>query len=516
MQNLIKKLSILFIFTILPFTTNQCEVLSTSELPNLLKGVKYASLNIVSLQDENSAIVQEIKSASKQYFERIGFEEVATNEQAQNKLIQQISTYCDLVEVDFEFTHHYGILDNMVLEFHFCNNKNIRISFSDFIKTDGQLTEKLLTLWSKTSDFQSSYDPQYRLNIRHNPIKYSETTIQWLLQSLGTEKQFIEGIYQIHGLNTSSIYRNLRVAIFRNKTKGYDIIYLNGAPNTDDWKKGEIIGFIGSPIKNNGFISFSNVNWYFLNKKPSCKGHIVVTGKKKNQFVLSFEDSNLILQFSKNVPSTTSSSCNKIFSYGSGIALTSDGYIITNQHVIKNAKCIKVDTHDGQSYDAELVIENVEDDIAILKINDSRFQSLPTIVYSFEENQADIGEDIFTVGYPHSSKEREFKLRTGNITAQNGYNGDIDTYETSLNVQKGSSGGAAISSSGKLIGIVRSKHAGIDNISFIIKSPVLLKTINRLPNSIQLPKNNVLKNLKDLKEQVKLVKPFVFHIKSYK
>ncbi len=515
MQNLIKKLSTLFIFTILLFKTNQCKALSISELSNLLKGVKYASLNIHSLENENSPLLQKIQYAFRKHFEGIGFEKVATNTQEQNKLIPKISTYCDLVEVDFEFLHVYDVLNNMVLDFHFCNNKTVRIAFSNFIKTDRQLTEKLLELWSRTSDFQSSYDPQYRLTIRHNPIKYSEKTMQWLLQNLDAETQFIEGIYQVQGLNSSNIYSDLRVAILRNKVKGYDIIYLNGAPNTVDWKEGEAIGFIGDPISDDGFISFSNVNWYFLNKKPSCKGHIVVTGRNKNQFVLSFGDSKLILQFSKNISSTIPQPFGKVSSYGSGIALTSDGYIITNQHVIKNSKYIQVDAYDGKSYQAELVIENIEDDIAILKVNDAHFQSLPPLIYSFEEKQADIGEDIFTLGYPHSSKERELKLRTGHITATNGYDGDLNTYETSLNVQKGSSGGAAISHSGNLIGLVKSKHAGIDNISFIIKSPVLLKTINKLPNPIQLPKTNLLKYL-TLKEQVKLVKPFVFHIKSYR
>jgi len=511
MQNLIKKLSILFLFTTIPFTTSQCEALSPSELPNLLKGVKYASLNINSLEAENSPLLQKIQYAFKQHFEGIGFEEIAINPQEHNSLIQKLSTYCDLVEVDFEFLYAYQVLDHMVLNFQFCNNKSIRMAFSNVLNTEGDLFQKLLTLWSKTSELQSSYNSKYRLSIRHNPIKYSEKTIQWLLQNSDADKQFIEGIYQVNNLNSNNVYSNLRIAVLRNKTKGYDIIYLNGAPNTIDWREGEVMGYIGNDINNESFVSFSDVNWYFLDKKPSFKGHIVLTGKEKKQFFLSFGDSKLILHFSKNIKP----SCNKVYSYGSGIALSSNGYILTNQHVIEGSKCIKVDTYDGRTYDAELILENIKDDIAILKISDPQFQSLPPLVYSFEENQADIGETIFTLGYPHSSKERELKLRTGNINAQNGYNGDINTYETSLNIQQGSSGGAAISYSGKLIGLVRSKHPKIDNISFIIKSPVLLNTINKLPNPIELPKNNQLKYL-PLKEQVKLVTPFVFHIKSYR
>ncbi|MEZ4884865.1 MAG: serine protease [Chitinophagales bacterium] len=507
---LLKKLIlILFLFSCI---TMKGKTSSFNNLSDLLQGVKYVSIDLLTLENDNSPLLKEIKLSFSKYLREIGFEYVAFSPNEKEYLSQKITTYCDLVEIDFKFRYAYNILDNMELIFHFCEGKNIQVSFSQYIRTDSFLSQSLLAIWSNSEFQRPNYNPLYRLTIPRNPIKYAEKTLQWVMKD--AKMQFIEGIYQASDLKSTNIYRNVRVAIFRNHTYGFDILYLSGAPNSLDWTEGEIMGYIADKLPDDSFFAFNHVNWHFLNKKTSFEAHIVFKGQQKKQFLLSFSDSDLLLSFTK-IPEAPILSCTEAFSYGSGIALTTDGYIITNQHVVESAECIQVETNDGIVYDADLILENRKEDIAILKINDQRFYSLPPLVYSFQKNQAEIGEHIFTLGYPNYSKDHAMKLRTGDITAQNGYDGNPNTYETSLNVQPGSSGGAALSSSGELIGLVKSKYTQSPNISFIIKSSVLQKIVHTFLPTIQLPNSIALKNL-PLKEQIKLLKPFIFHIKSLK
>lgn len=499
-------IAIIFIFT---FNHISGKNPTNTELSPLLEGVKYASINIHSPQNKNAFLVREVGTAFKNYFIFMGFEEVVVSKQEKENLTQHLSTYCDLVEIDFSFQYTQKALENMALSFHFCDGKDIDIFFDQIIKVDDSILQNLLKIWTETTLFRQSYNSNQRLSMRQNSIKYSEKTVQWLIKD--AEMQFIEGIYQVHGLKTPNIYSNLRVAIIRNQVQGYHILYLDGANNFIDWREGEVTGYIHDSVSDDSFVSFSNINWYFLDKKPTFKAHIVFKGKNKDEFLLSFGDSDIIIPFKKVPPPPV---CEKVFSFGSGIALTVEGHILTNYHVIKDATCIQVETSDGVVYNAKLVKQNIEDDIAILKITDWNFEHLPPIVYSFYGQQIELGEHIFTLGYPRYSSDRELKLRTGEVTSKNGYNNDTSTYETSLNVHRGSSGGAVLSSSsGEMVGLVKSKYAKSASISFIIKPSVLLKTINTLPSPISLPKSRVLVGL-SLKEQVKLLKPFVFNVRS--
>src|SRR6185312_12893052 len=135
---------------------------------------------------------------------------------------------------------------------------------------------------------------------------------------------------------------------------------------------------------------------------------------------------------------------------GSGFAISSNGYIITDNHVINNADSIYVQAFDGKSYKAKVVYTEPQTDIAVLVINDPAFKGLGAIPYSIRPGESEIGENVFTIGYPRES----IVLGSGFLAASTGYNGDTTSYQISIPVNPGNSGGPLLDNKGNLIGII--------------------------------------------------------------
>ena len=199
---------------------------------------------------------------------------------------------------------------------------------------------------------------------------------------------------------------------------------------------------------------------------------------------------------------------------GSGFAL-GNGYLVTNYHVVEDAKTINVKGIRGDfnnGYSAEVVATDKVNDIAILRINDSRFSGFGTIPYGVSSKMADVGESIFVLGYPLTqTMGDEIKLTDGLISSRTGFQGDIANYQMSAPVQPGNSGGPMFDSKGNVIGIVCAHHAGAENAGYAIKISYLKLLIESADLKITLPSNNTVSTL-SLPEKVKRVKNFVFFI----
>lgn len=200
---------------------------------------------------------------------------------------------------------------------------------------------------------------------------------------------------------------------------------------------------------------------------------------------------------------------------GTGFALNR-GYIATNHHVIDGARNIKVYGVKGNfnvGYNAQVVLSDAHNDLAVLKINDSRFTSFGTIPYRVKTTMAEVGEEVFILGYPMTSTMgEEIKLTTGVISARSGFQGDLSLYQTTAPIQPGNSGGPLFDNSGNLIGIVNAKHRGAENVGYAIKSSYLSNLIQSGSMSGLLPQTNSISG-QSLSGKVKSVKNFVFLIK---
>jgi S1-C subfamily serine protease len=203
-------------------------------------------------------------------------------------------------------------------------------------------------------------------------------------------------------------------------------------------------------------------------------------------------------------------------SSGTGFAISSQGHIVSNFHVVENANSIKIKGVNGNfstTYSAEIVAVDKNNDLAILKINDISFSNLGIVPYHPKKNQSDVGQNIFVLGYPlTATMGEEIKLTNGIISSKSGFQGDLTTYQITAPVQPGNSGAPLFDSEGNLIGIVSAKHNQAENVGYAIKFNYLFNLIDNLPiNTINFPANSSLTG-KSLTEQVKLIKNFVYII----
>ena len=162
---------------------------------------------------------------------------------------------------------------------------------------------------------------------------------------------------------------------------------------------------------------------------------------------------------------------------GSGVIVSPDGYIITNNHVIENANKIEVTTNDNKVYTADLVGTDPSTDIAVLKINVET--NLPYLFFGNSENTR-IGEWVLAVGNPFNLTST---VTAGIISAKSRDLNENDSenqsfIQTDAAVNMGNSGGALVNTNGELIGIntaITSMSGGFVGYSFAVPSNIARK-----------------------------------------
>jgi Do/DeqQ family serine protease len=175
---------------------------------------------------------------------------------------------------------------------------------------------------------------------------------------------------------------------------------------------------------------------------------------------------------------------------GSGVIISKDGYIVTNNHVVEQATEIKITLNDNSSYTAKIVGTDPSTDIALLKIEGANFSAIPV----GNSDHVDIGEWVLAVGNPFNLTSTV----TAGIVSAKGRNINIlrDKYnpekniipiesfiQTDAAVNPGNSGGALVNSKGELIGIntaIASNTGSYTGYSFAVPVNLVKKVINDL------------------------------------
>jgi Do/DeqQ family serine protease len=162
---------------------------------------------------------------------------------------------------------------------------------------------------------------------------------------------------------------------------------------------------------------------------------------------------------------------------GSGVIISKDGYIITNNHVIENASTIEITTNNNKTYKASLLGSDEVADIAVLKIDSN--ETFPYIRFA-DSDQTKIGEWVLAVGNPFNLTST---VTAGIISAKSRDLNDYDSknqsfIQTDAAVNSGNSGGALVNTTGDLIGIntaITSGTGGFVGYSFAVPSNVARK-----------------------------------------
>ncbi|MDB5030437.1 serine protease, partial [Mucilaginibacter sp.] len=198
-----------------------------------------------------------------------------------------------------------------------------------------------------------------------------------------------------------------------------------------------------------------------------------------------------------------------------GFAITADGLIATNYHVVNGANGVSVQSADGTTYKAEVLYTEPQHDIAILKITDKAFEGLSAVPYTFKKADGNLAEQISTYGYPDGFPE----YTPGYLSSLTGEKGDSVHYKVTIPINPGNSGGPLWDSKGNVIGITDSKQAQLEGEHFAIKSKYLLDAIHNIPadsldKKIILNKKNTLTGLTEAQKMTK-AKNYVFMVKVY-
>lgn len=203
---------------------------------------------------------------------------------------------------------------------------------------------------------------------------------------------------------------------------------------------------------------------------------------------------------------------------GSGIIISKNGYVITNHHVIEEAKDVLIELNDNgvmKTYAAHVIKNDKDNDLSILQIKDPKFKPFEKIAYSFKESGAlEVGSSVYTLGYPMAlaGMGKETKFTDGKISSKTGYNNSINSFQTTVPVQPGNSGGPLFDDKGKLIGVINAKIKEADNVSYAIKLNYIKNLIEILPETIDIPNDTSVSSL-SLQDQVKLLSNYVVLIK---
>lgn len=207
----------------------------------------------------------------------------------------------------------------------------------------------------------------------------------------------------------------------------------------------------------------------------------------------------------------------KVISGGTGFLIDAKGYIATNAHVLKGSDAIIVNSN-GDEFKASIIHVDKQSDFALLKIEDADYQPLKSLPYAIGKSSADLGEEIFTLGYPRD--DNSITYTQGYLSALRGFKGDTASYQIQMNSNPGNSGGPVLNKNGEVIGILSSREVQADGVTFAIKSKnihQLVTELKKVDTSVTKIKMPTITNLrgKEREAQVKKIQDCVFSIKAY-
>lgn len=162
---------------------------------------------------------------------------------------------------------------------------------------------------------------------------------------------------------------------------------------------------------------------------------------------------------------------------GTGIIITENGYILTNNHVIEGSDSITITTHDDKEYDAEIISTDSSKDLALIKVSSKSEVKLAAVVIG-DSDSLKVGEEVLAIGnvmgiYPNSvTKGIVSGLGRPIVTEGSSLYGDLheldDLIQTDTAINSGNSGGPLVNMKGEVVGINTAIDGSAQNIGFSV------------------------------------------------
>lgn len=475
---------------------------SKQSFNTFLSGVKYA---LIEDYRNANVDVKKTKLSLIRYLEGMGFSVIEMSKEE----LEITDIQCDQTFVGYSTDFNKSNSVDITLSFFSCAGDEYSFKTTKSYDDNGGIIKNTNTyFYNAFVEMQGKKKPNYSssftINLAKKQTCWNEAKLKKFIQINSCDK--IEGIYE----STSSSDTEAKYKVAVRKISGiYYLIYLSGAKNIKNWSEGEI----KATLEPSATPLLFKANWIMADKSENNNYYITF---EQGFFNLLTDDQKKTL-YIKMFPASTDNFNSSIESpsSGTGYAISSDGYVVTNHHVTNEASSIIIRGVNGdfsKSYTAKVVIDDKNNDLTILKIDDPSFTSLGTIPYIIANRASDVGSSVFVLGYPlRSTMGDEIKLTNGIVSSKSGYQGDVTSYQISAPVQPGNSGGPLFDDKGNIIGIINAKHVGAENASYAIKTSYLMNLIDLMPSP---PKLQTVSKVagKTLSEQIKILKKFIYII----
>lgn len=177
----------------------------------------------------------------------------------------------------------------------------------------------------------------------------------------------------------------------------------------------------------------------------------------------------------------------KLYDFGTAFFITDDGYLITNDHVVRGTRKVRIKNKE-KFFDAKVVKTDSKADLALLKVEGDSFTALPLAGVKSPE----LGADVFTIGFPNVDVQGfEPKYTDGKISSLAGIRDDPTRFQVSVPIQPGNSGGPLLNRYGAVDGVMvaRLNDAAIfaesgsmpQNVNYAIKASSLREFLKKIP-----------------------------------
>ena len=276
------------------------------------------------------------------------------------------------------------------------------------------------------------------------------------------------------------------------------------------WNKYKKVTAIAAAVGGGIAIMISGLFSYYSSSSPDITRLGVQLKQQQNQ----------IAALSNEITKSKIPTKAEIKGGGSSFLIDGKGYLITNAHVLDGATSASVFTETGKEFNAIIAYKNIENDLAILKIEDEDFLPIKALPYGFKKNNADLGDEVYTIGFPNFPRT-DVVYNVGFLSSMKGYNGDTSAFQIQMNANHGNSGGPIFNKKGEVIGVLSTKLSKADGVTFAIKSKNIYQLIDEYKNSdstainLKINANSAITNYERV-DQVKKIESFVYMVKAYR